>query len=188
MRQSRYQLAEKWEKELFGNRMHPARESHQLALSLSATMKKHGVCSVLDVGCGDGLAIRAFNLHGFSVAGTEISQEAIKALMPLTVYPCPIHEMSNTFTDGEFDFVLSVDVLDHVGNIDAITGAKEIVRIARMGFAVVVNGMKDDKQTILESPDFWFRIFKDILGEDGKIDLLYGRRGTAMLIAWKGED
>jgi ubiquinone/menaquinone biosynthesis C-methylase UbiE len=146
-------------------------------------MDNRGVKTILDIGCGRGSVLKCLNMHGFKVTGTEVASDLFKReLAGCEVYPCAISEMPCIFQDNQFDFVLSVDVLDHVAGRDAVLGAKESWRIASMGVAAVVNG-DEEGQLFRESLSMWELIFKDISGI--RPDVRYGRGGAAMVYLWK---
>ena len=83
--------------------------------------------SLLDVGCGRGQLMEFYQLSGWRVAGTEISNRLIAIDLNEfeEIYPYPISDL-NLIDSNSFDFVFLVNVLDHVWNPeDILTGIEE---------------------------------------------------------------
>jgi len=76
----------------------------------------HGAGSLLDIGCGRGDMLKAFNNTGFTVAGTDISPVSIEICKP---HPVKVSNLENEylpFSDNEFDYVFSKSVIEHLHN------------------------------------------------------------------------
>lgn len=87
---------------------------------------------VLDIGCGRGLLLRAFQRQGCEVMGTEFSDGACKFAREVLSIPVKvglIHELK--FPDQSFDVVIMWHVLEHVS--DPRPTLAEVSRILRPG-------------------------------------------------------
>ncbi|MDD4616852.1 MAG: bifunctional 2-polyprenyl-6-hydroxyphenol methylase/3-demethylubiquinol 3-O-methyltransferase UbiG [Alphaproteobacteria bacterium] len=92
-----------------------------------ANQKKAGLAklSVLDVGCGGGLACEPLARLGAKVTGLDVSEEALKIARAHAAQECLkikyIHSTVEAFALGRraFDVVLALEVLEHVASIDA---------------------------------------------------------------------
>lgn len=98
----------------------------------------------LDFGCGYGRLTRAISNHFSSTVGVDISDEMISAAGRLNdAYPS-IEFVTNDaedlarFSSGEFDFIYSFIVLQHIPTSDLIKGyIREFVRIMQVGGLLV---------------------------------------------------
>ena len=87
---------------------------------------------VLDVGCGRGLLLRAFQRRGCDVLGTEFSDGACRFAREVLKIPVRVgllHELD--FPDRSFDVVVMWHVLEHVS--DPRPTLAEVSRILRPG-------------------------------------------------------
>ena len=93
---------------------------HQLGIVRAAGIEVQDGVRILDLGCGEGNAVRALRAAGFDAWGCDISlrdssvsRELIAAgfirKIAATPYKLP-------FDDGEFDLIFSDEVLEHVMN------------------------------------------------------------------------
>lgn len=103
------------------------------------TLHKYGVQSVCDTGCGCGVYALKLAANGFSVCGFDVSAHAVeiaRALLKKTAYSADLKAASilaTGYADGQFDCVISRDVLDHISKADAIIAARELCRITKPG-------------------------------------------------------
>jgi SAM-dependent methyltransferase len=87
---------------------------------------------VLDVGCGRGLLLRAFQHSGCDVTGTEFSDDACRFAREILKIPVRVgllHDLN--FPDSSFDVVIMWHVLEHVSDPRPVLA--EVSRILRPG-------------------------------------------------------
>jgi SAM-dependent methyltransferase len=88
--------------------------------------------STLDVGCGRGLLLRAFQQNGFDVTGTEFSDDACRYAREVLKIPVRVGLLETLrFPDDNFDVVIMWHVLEHLS--DPRSTLAEIARILRPG-------------------------------------------------------
>jgi len=86
---------------------------------------------LLEVGAGVGGFVRVALRRGWTVEATELSRTAL-ALLSTTSATCFAGDLEEAhYTDGRFDLVVSLEVLEHLG--DPPRHLKEICRIVRPG-------------------------------------------------------
>lgn len=87
---------------------------------------------VLDIGCGRGLLLRAFQQNGFDVTGTEFSDDACRYAREVLGIPVRVGLLDQLhFPDNSFDVVVMWHVLEHVS--DPRPTLAEVARILRPG-------------------------------------------------------
>jgi len=107
------------------------------------TLHQCGVQSVCDAGCGCGIYALKLAVNGFVVSGFDVSAHAVeisRVLLGNTVYSADFKTASilaTGYSDGQFDCVISRDVLDHISKADAIVAVREICRITKPGGIVL---------------------------------------------------
>ena len=87
---------------------------------------------VLDIGCGRGLLLRAFQQNGCAVTGTEYSDDACRFARDVLKIPVRVgllHELN--FPANSFDIVVMWHVLEHMS--DPRPTLAEVARILRPG-------------------------------------------------------
>lgn len=108
-----------------------------------AALHRHGVQSVCDAGCGCGIYALKLAANGFAVSGFDVSANAVElaqALLGRTAHSADLKTASilaTGYADGQFDCVISRDVLDHISKKDAIQAVEELCRITKPGGIVV---------------------------------------------------
>lgn len=109
----------------------------KLLLSRSA----HTVC---DAGCGCGIYSLKLISHGFAVSGFDISTNAVqiakellkKASVSANLKPASV--LGTDYADGQFDAVISRDVIDHICKKDGIAAIRELYRITSPSGILIV--------------------------------------------------
>jgi 2-polyprenyl-3-methyl-5-hydroxy-6-metoxy-1,4-benzoquinol methylase len=93
---------------------------------------KQKKAKVLDVGCGRGLLLRAFQRNGCDVTGTEFSDGACRFAREVLKLPVRVGLLPEfNFPDNSFDIVVMWHVLEHVS--DPRPMVTEVARILRPG-------------------------------------------------------
>ncbi len=132
--------------------------------NLIATLRQYGVHSACDAGCGCGIYALKLSANGFSVSGFDVSAHAVeiaRALLEKAAYSVDFKVASilaTGYADGQFDCVISRDVLDHISKADAIAALKELHRITKPGGIIVFT---------LDSPDEEYAAEPHIVNADG---------------------
>lgn len=108
-----------------------------------AVLRKHGAKSVCDAGCGCGIYALKLAANGFIVSGFDVSAHAVEisqVLFGKTAHSADFKTgsiLATGYADGQFDCVISRDVLDHISKTDAVLAVKELCRITRPGGIVI---------------------------------------------------
>lgn len=127
----------------------------------------------LDVGCGTGALVRALRKLGIKAYGVEISKYALDSaendVKPYLKYG-DITDLP--YKDGEFDLVLSFDVLEHIERSKLRKSVEETVRISskwilhkiytRENIWLRLFHSKDPSHTSILNKNYWLNMFKYI--------------------------
>ncbi len=116
------------------DQMHLMDQEHNLALAyIEAELKRLGLNSVLDLGCGTGRGVMRLLTAGLDVKGVEPVAELLKnGMMSHNLPPERMIEGSGEalpFADQSFDAVMELGVLHHVPNPAVVV--REMTRVAR---------------------------------------------------------
>ena len=109
-----------------------------------AALRKHGVQSVCDAGCGCGIYALKLAANGFSVSGFDVSAHAAtiaQDLLEKSGYSADFKAASilaTGYPDTQFDCVISRDVLDHISKADAVSALCELYRITKPGGIILL--------------------------------------------------
>ena len=113
--------------------------------ALIRLLKRRGVKTVCDAGCGCGVYALKLALHGFSVSGFDLSPEAAAAAKALlskkgfSDVPFRAADLLNTGDpDASFDAAVARDVLDHLPIEAASLALRELLRIVKPGGCVLL--------------------------------------------------
>ncbi|MDH7513980.1 MAG: class I SAM-dependent methyltransferase [Clostridiales bacterium] len=93
---------------------------------------------LLDIGCGAGFFLKAAELAGWSVAGTETSEAAsdyARAVTKVKVFYGKLEEIR--LAPESFDAVTMLDILEHLP--DPMGTLKEVHRVLKKGGILIVN-------------------------------------------------
>jgi 2-polyprenyl-3-methyl-5-hydroxy-6-metoxy-1,4-benzoquinol methylase len=145
-------------------------------------LHEHEVKSVFDIGCGRGILLKELKEHGFHVCGTEISEHLLTHdLKAIDVYPYAIHELKHV-AEKSVDFAFSVNVLDHITNVDLKNTIRHCKRLARKGFGHIVNGDPVMKITH-EAASWWAKRLKKY----GVVERVERAKGGLRILVWLEE-
>jgi len=116
--------------EQFENLRWSSRDS-KLGFNHESALEMISVGSVLDLGCGDGTLLDSLRLKENDAEGLDISQEAIKKCEAKN-HKVKLFDFSNgqlPYADNSFDYVVMLDVLEHLYNPDTLLA--EAKRVSR---------------------------------------------------------
>ncbi len=166
----------------YGERATP---TQKLAINSHQYMKKRGVTSILDVGCGRGKLLHSWEERGYRVAGTEIVPGLLARELGYfdEIYPYSVSELGK-IADQSFDIVSFVDVLDHLKEkqelADALSNAQ---RIAVKGVLITVNSIPRSPQQVFYWPEPQWAELVGRFYPNGLLDVV--ERNGLRFIAWK---
>lgn len=112
---------------------------------------------VLDIGCGRGLLLRAFQQNGCAVTGTEFSDSACRFAREVLKLPVRVGVLEQLkFPDRSFDVVVMWHVLEHLS--DPRPTLAEVSRILRPGglFLVAVPNFGSPEARLTKAG--WFHL------------------------------
>lgn len=89
---------------------------NKLAKFLKSELKLDNKNKLVDLGCGRGDMLRAFDSIGFEVTGIDISPKVKEHCDPLKAYSLDILKSPLPFDDNSFDIVFSKSVIEHLEN------------------------------------------------------------------------
>lgn len=118
-------------------------------------LHRYGVQSVCDAGCGCGIYTLKLAANGFMVSGFDVSANAVeiaRALLGRTAHSAEFKiasVLATGYADGQFDCIVSRDVLDHISKKDAIQAVEEFCRITKPGGIVIftLDPLDDEYET-----------------------------------------
>lgn len=116
-------------------------------------LRQRGVQRVCDAGCGCGVYALKLAMHGFAVAGFDLSEHAVeftRRLLEGKGYPSQDFRAANVletgYADGVFDAVVCRDVLDHMPLQKAVAAVRELLRIVRPGGVLLLTLDQTDEE------------------------------------------
>ena len=120
------------------------RASHEAALSLLAPRPGD---RVLDLGCGNGVALAALARAGADVVGLDYSPGVVRSLsraIALSDFPGRAHVLQGDaeltcFPSASFDKVISCDLFEHLSAESKARAAAEACRVLRPGGRLVLH-------------------------------------------------
>ncbi len=74
----------------------------------------HKTGTLLDIGCGRGDMLKAFNEIEFGVHGSDISPVSEELIKPIPFTVCDLSQNQLDYPDNTFDFVFSKSVIEHL--------------------------------------------------------------------------
>jgi SAM-dependent methyltransferase len=75
---------------------------------------------ILDIGCGNGVIAKAFNILGMDVYGLDISSSGEKNFEPNKFLIHDLSKKNYPFDDNFFDFIFSKSVVEHMNEPDIL--------------------------------------------------------------------
>ncbi|MEN3010999.1 MAG: class I SAM-dependent methyltransferase [Candidatus Bipolaricaulaceae bacterium] len=148
-------------------------------------LRREGVRSVLDLGCGRGHWSVALARAGFRVTAVDISSLAIKRVrawaeeekLPLEAHVSPAQELP---LDWVFDAVIANSVLDHMFKGEAEEAMRRVRAVLRPG-GLLLLGMDGP-------PDEEDKAWPHVVFPDGTWQFLGGRRDRMLWRFWSDEE
>ncbi|MCK5021972.1 MAG: methyltransferase domain-containing protein [Candidatus Pacebacteria bacterium] len=149
---------------------------HKVALN----MIDHG--EILDIGSGDGLFMKMLREKGLIPKGIDISEEGIKKCKEkdLNVSLCDFSSEKLPFSENEFDYVVILDVLEHLYSPEYLL--KEAKRVSKKNIIISVPnfnslpariqmflGKVPENNTKNKGHIYWFnlKVLKKMLKDNG---------------------
>lgn len=136
-------------------------------------LKNQQVKTVCDAGCGCGAYALRLAANHFQVSGFDISSAAAemakKLLESKRIYSADFRAadiLATGYADGQFDAVVSRDVIDHMPLRDGIAAVRELCRITKDGGTVVLTLDRSDEE--YEAEPHTINGDGDYLFSDGK--------------------
>ena len=112
---------------------------------------------MLDIGCGRGLLLREFQVRGWEVQGTELSEPAARFARELLGLPVQIGLVEElNYPDAGFDAVVLWHVLEHVSDPGVMLA--EIRRLLRPGGVLLVGVPNLASWEARLARDKWFHL------------------------------
>lgn len=123
---------------------------------------------VLDIGCGIGSLVLAFNKLGYDATGIDINSEAIKKSVCAEKCFHVVDSSRLNYPDNYFDLVVSREVIEHIHLAEIDDCIKEWDRVGK-GAMVHIIAVKERGPRVLHDPahknvqseQWWIRKFKD---------------------------
>ena len=164
-------------------------------------LEKRGVKSVCDAGCGCGAYSLKLARRGFSVAGFDVSEDAVKLaaeLLSKSGYAAGnfkvLDIISTDYDSGSFDAVVARDVIDHLSAKQGREAVKELLRITKPGGYLLLSfdmtdeeyesephDINDDGDYIFTSGKWTGMVFHPY--SSGEIETLVGKTDSFSLLS-----
>ncbi len=112
--------------------------------SLIEYLHSQNVKTICDAGCGCGIHTLRLAVNGFEVSSFDVSSHAVeiaRALLKSASAHADLKAasiLSTGYLDGQFDCVISRDVIDHMTKEDGKAAVCELYRITRSGGIIIV--------------------------------------------------
>lgn len=121
--------------------------------------------SVLEIGCSNGVAVRAFRSRGINAYGLDASEIAIRMCAEGSFVPnCIVASATDVpFIDNFVDAVYSCDVYEHLTEDDVIKAIKEAHRLTKKYFFIVLDcQIEGNREWITKAKEKFPNEFEDI--------------------------
>lgn len=116
-------------------------------------LKAQGAETVCDAGCGCGAYSLRLAENGFKVFGFDVASKAVEIAVELlrskgiAYGEFRVGDITATgYEDGQFDAVVSRDVIDHMGFCEGIAAVKELYRIVKADGHIIITLDKTDDE------------------------------------------
>lgn len=126
---------------------------------LAKTVQAQPGQRLLDVGCGTGVLVQFFRSIGVDAIGTDFSEAAQKLFFD-SKYFVLADAKSLPFKDGEFDIVVSSDLLEHIVPEDLDKVASEMLRVGKKVYARVGTRAQPPYHLTIKSKQWWYDRFQ----------------------------
>ena len=130
--------------------------------------------SVLDVGCAYGFLVKSLNDAGIPAKGVDVSTFAYKMRATDDMQVASVLDLP--FEDGEFDLVVTIELLEHIREEDTNQALSELARVSRRGVHWIAYKEVDD---LFQTKDvthinikpyvWWQEKFMDICGHTHEV-------------------
>lgn len=154
-------------------------------------LKREGLQSVLEVGCGVGRDGDAFAKAGLSYTGVDVAPESVNACIALGLDAQVASVLDLPFDDGTFAAGWTMSTLLHVANADLDSALAEIVRVLRpmAPLAIGLWGDETSRESLWEDgTDFGPPRFFSIRTEDMVREFLERHGTVEQWRTWPGTD
>ena len=83
---------------------------------------------LLDIGCGRGDMLKAFEKNKFSVFGIDLSKESVEMCYPINVQNINLEDENFNYNEGNFDVIFSKSLIEHLNNpINFMNSCKKLL-------------------------------------------------------------
>jgi ubiquinone/menaquinone biosynthesis C-methylase UbiE len=140
---------------------------------------------LLDLGCGNGNNIYGFYQNpDYSVTGIDIEMENVdicQKKFPDSQF-FQVDGVTLPFEDGAFDIIQSLDVLEHVDDIEAVLWEAYRVLKKWWKFIVEVPYWKSEEMLLKIKPSYWDDIHHVRMFRDGEMEAIMEKFGWKLLL------
>jgi len=128
---------------------------------------------ILELGCGNGYGVNYLRTNGFNVYGMDITSQVFNG-SPYLVQGC-LWDLP--FKDNEFDFVFSVDVLEHLPPNQVELAIKEIIRITKIKTLHCIATFKDNRKGFIfhltvQPIEWWKEKFNELNQKNVELEII----------------
>jgi len=134
-----------------------AKSARSIATILKSLRLSGTFGSVLDIGCARGTLLEAVSPYATALTGVDVSAVAIDAAqkrLPDAVFTAADVQAALPFTDGLFNTVFMLDVLEHLER--PVAAVKEISRVLSPGGRLVFSTPNANSPITLLKGERWF--------------------------------
>jgi SAM-dependent methyltransferase len=115
--------------------------------------------TALDAGCGIGLLVEALRDRGVDAWGIDVSSYAISQVRDDLAEYCRVASITDEL-DGQFDLIISIEVLEHLPEHLAHTAVANIAaHCDDVLFSSSPSDFRDPSHQNVQPPGYWVRLF-----------------------------